>query len=49
MHSRHALTDKPPSKTVPTLLITGDLADQNWRVLEITAAAVPALNPQPYF
>ena len=39
MHSWHALTDKLPSITVPTLLITGDLADQNWRPVDAQAAA----------
>jgi pimeloyl-ACP methyl ester carboxylesterase len=39
MHSWHALTDKLPSITVPTLLITGDLADQHWRPVDAQAAA----------
>lgn len=39
MHSWHGLTDKLPSITVPTLLITGDLADQHWRPVDAQAAA----------
>jgi pimeloyl-ACP methyl ester carboxylesterase len=39
MHSWAALTDKLPTVTVPTLLITGDIADQNWRPADAQAAA----------
>jgi pimeloyl-ACP methyl ester carboxylesterase len=39
MHSWRALTDKLPAVTVPTLLIAGDLADQNWQPADARAAA----------
>lgn len=39
MHSWRPLTDVLPTVTVPTLLITGDLADQHWRLADAHAAA----------
>jgi pimeloyl-ACP methyl ester carboxylesterase len=39
MHSWRVLTDKLPAVTVPTLLITGDLADQHWQPADAQAAA----------
>ena len=39
MHSWHALTDELPNITVPTLLVTGDIADQHWRPADAQAAA----------
>jgi pimeloyl-ACP methyl ester carboxylesterase len=44
MHSWAALTDKLPTVTVPTLLITGDIADQNWRPADAQAAAATMPN-----
>ena len=39
MHSWRDLADKLPLVTVPTLLITGDLADQHWQPADAQAAA----------
>lgn len=39
MHSWHALTDELPNIMVPTLLVTGDIADQHWRPADARAAA----------
>lgn len=39
MHNWRALTDKLPAVTVPTLLIAGNLADQNWQPSDAQAAA----------
>jgi pimeloyl-ACP methyl ester carboxylesterase len=39
MHSWHALTEKLPTITIPTLLIAGDLADQHWQPADAGAAA----------
>jgi pimeloyl-ACP methyl ester carboxylesterase len=44
MHSWHALTDKLTAITVPTLLITGDLADQHWSPADAEAAAATMAN-----
>lgn len=39
MHTWHALTDKLPAVSVPTLLMTGDLGDQHWSPADARAAA----------
>ena len=39
MHRWRPLTDKLPAVTVPTLLITGDLADQHWHPADAQTAA----------
>ena len=39
MHHWHALTDKLPAVIVPTLLMTGDLPDQQWQPADAQAAA----------
>lgn len=44
MHSWHALTDELPTITIPTLLITGDIADQHWRPADAQAAAATMPN-----
>lgn len=39
MHHWHALSDKLPAVIVPTLLMTGDLPDQQWQPADAQAAA----------
>jgi pimeloyl-ACP methyl ester carboxylesterase len=44
MHRWRPLTDKLPAVTVPTLFITGDLADQQWQPADAQAAATTMPN-----
>jgi pimeloyl-ACP methyl ester carboxylesterase len=44
MHSWRALNEKLPAIRVPTLLITGDIADQHWQPADAQAAAATMPN-----